>query len=217
MLKNKKHCKLAKIIGISGLALSFIMSGASLTSSLINITGNFRYIKSMVFIDTKLDTSKGDIKINLYDFTDEEKAIVKDSIKEIDDLSSRINYVFSDEEDISTNQVINIYNNIEFKNSKTAGDVDLRSSFFTINIQYPININLREGLINSHDENDKSATLLSHVVKHEIMHTLGFNGLGTDRWLGKSIMYYDTDKSSDYGVVDLTELDKKDIIERYGE
>ena len=217
MLKNKKHCKLAKIIGISGLALSFIMSGASLTSSLINITGNFRYIKSMVFIDTKLDTSKGDIKINLYDFTDEEKAIVKDSIKEIDDLSSRINYVFSDEEDISTNQVINIYNNIEFKNSKTAGDVDLRSSFFTINIQYPININLREGLINSHDENDKSATLLSHVVKHEIMHTLGFNDLRTDRWLGKSIMYYDTDKSSDYGVVDLTELDKKDIIERYGE
>ncbi len=217
MLKNKKHCKLAKIIGIIGLALSFIMSGASLTSSLINITGNSRYIKSMFFIDTKLDTSKGDIKINLYDFTDEEKAIVKDSIKEIDDLSSRINYVFSDEEDISTNQVINIYNNIEFKNSKTAGDVDLRSSFFTINIQYPININLREGLINSHDENDKSATLLSHVVKHEIMHTLGFNDLRTDRWLGKSIMYYDTDKSSDYGVVDLTELDKKDIIERYGE
>lgn len=86
----------------------------------------------------------------------------------------------------------------------------------TASIKYPLTIKLERGLVNMVDEYDNNVTLLSAVTTHEVMHTLGFNDLRTDKWLGKSIMYWNIDDSSDNGVNKLTESDKQAIIDKYG-
>ena len=217
MLKKKRLYKLAKAATIIGISAMFVLTGTSHISIHLNDRDISRYNKSIILIDSKLNVSKGPIKVNLYDFNDKEIQVIKSAIKEIDVLSDNINYVFSDEKDLHTDQVINIYNNMEIDDPNIVGLTDTpKVNFITGEIGYPININLKAGLINYCYDRDKNKTLLSHVVTHEMLHTLGFNDLRSDNWLGKTVMYYEMDASSNYGVIGLTELDKQDIITRYG-
>lgn len=217
MIKKLKFYKFGyltfAIIPIIGL----IVSGCSIAADFSNQNGDNRHIKNMLYVDAHLNIKEGDfIKVNLYDFNEEEAKLVKESIKEIDSLSSNLNYVFADEYDIQTKQVLNIHNNREFDDSTTAGKAVFNYNQITGDIAFPLNIYLKKGLINAHYEKDPNVKLLSHVVKHEVMHTLGFNDLRTNRWLGDSVMYYDADIASDYGVTGLTEKDKYDIVKCYG-
>lgn len=206
------HLTLA-IIPILGLTASV----CSIAADFSNQNGDNRYIKNMLYVDTHLKLKEGDfIKVNLYNFNEEETKLVKEAIKEIDSLSSKLNYVFSDESNIQTKRILNIRNNREFDNPTIVGRAVFNYNQVTGDIEFPLNIYLRKGLINGFYEKDPSIKLLSYAVKHEVMHTLGFNDLRTDRWLGKSIMYYNADIASDYEVTGITEQDKNDIINCYG-
>lgn len=218
MLKGNKILKL--VVG-SFVSLTFVYVGAvagylimESSAEMTNKKGEDRFIKTIFNQDAKLETNGEEILVNLYDFTEEEKYYVKQSIREIDFLSDNLNYVFSDEQSIDTNQVMNIYNNCELE-STTVGEFEVNIDQFSANMQYPLNIKLSSGLINYYDEFDHDVKLISAVVTHEVMHTLGFNDLRTDNWLGQSIMYWNIDDSSDYGVNKLTESDKQAIINKY--
>lgn len=216
MLKKKVLYKLLKVtaaIAFASLTFVSVLRGNSLY---FNNKGDRRFLVNGILKNRKLNITEPYILVNLHDFNDKEKLIVKDSIRKIDELSDNINYVFSDEQYIQTKQVIDIYNNVEFSDNTTAGMVKIKNTLFTEDMNFPLEIKLRKNLINQVYEHDHSVTLLSHVVTHEMLHTLGFNDLKTDEWLGKSIMYYNADIASDYGVTSLTEKDKEDIIEIYG-
>lgn len=216
MLKKKVLYKLFKVtvaVAFASLTVVSILTGNSLY---FNNKGDRRFLVNGILKNRKLNITEPYILVNLHDFNDKEKLIVKDSIRKIDELSDNINYVFSDEQYIQTKQVIDIYNNVEFSDESTAGMVKIINTLFTENMNFPLEIKLRKNLINQVYQQDHNVTLLSYVVTHEMLHTLGFNDLKTDEWLGKSIMYYNADIASDYGVASLTEKDKEDIIEIYG-
>lgn len=219
MLKQRKLVRLGVIslavlfFGSIGLAMCY--SAIKVKADFVNGKGDERFIKTIFNQDARLETGGDEILVVLHDFTEEEKYYVKQSIREIDYLSDNLNYVFSDEQNIETDQVMNIYNNCSLDGSHI-GEFEVNLDQFSGTMQYPLNIKIESGLINLVDEFDHDVKLLSAVVTHEVMHTLGFNDLRTARWLGQSIMYWNIDDSSDNGVNKMTESDKQAIIDKYG-
>ena len=219
MLKQRKLVKLG-VISLSALffatiGLTMCYSTIKAETDYINRKGDERFFKTIFHQDARLETGGDEILVVLHDFTEKEKYYVKQSIREIDYLSDNLNYVFSDEENFETDQVLNIYNNCEL-DGNAAGQFKVNLDERSATMQYPLEISLEGGLINYVDEFDRDVRLLSAVVTHEVMHTLGFNDLRTDRWLGQSIMYWNIDDSSDHGVNKMTESDRQAIIDKYG-
>lgn len=216
LLKNRKLLRMLIPIGIIG-SLICLPIGLTIVSSKAieaNKEGKERFVKNSLYQNIHSSISPEPILIKLKDFTYEETLEVKKSINEIDELSNNLNYIFEDNVDKS-NRIIYINNNVELPQN-IGGNTNYKTDDLKAEILYPIEINLRGGLINYVYSEDFSITLLSAVVTHEMMHTLGFSDLRTDDWLGKSIMYYNASISSDYGVAQMTDIDKKDIISVYG-
>lgn len=218
MLKSRKIYRILIPIfvmsSIIGIPLSF--SYMAVKASQVNREGDTRFFKNSLFMDMHSSISSDPILIKMKDFTYEESLEVKKAVSQIDELSDNLNYIYENDSKGKPIRVIYINNNVELPNT-IGGTTKYKADDLSAEILYPIEINIREGLINYVYSEDHSKTLLASVITHEMMHTLGFSDLRTEKWLGQSIMYYNLSDSSDHGVAGLTEQDKKDIISVYGE
>ncbi len=164
-----------------------------------------------------LDVKDEPYYVQFFNFNDEQKKEAVDAIKRLDDISQNLNYKIIDDDDIKVNQSIKIYYTTTEEmlnlssNSSAIGYINYNYDNSSATISYPINIYVSNYVDNIYDENGVS--LLSYVIKHEMMHSLGFCDLYYDEYLNKSIMYYQVDKNLYNN--DFTEFDEQNIKQIY--
>lgn len=150
-----------------------------------------------------------DIKIEL-NLTEEEAKHAISAINELDDISKNINYTILDGKNTSIKADIYMYSVENFQNSaRTLGLTSFTYNESTGYINYPIEITLNKKCLKYKSEN--GVNLLNYVVKHEMMHTLGFADLYDAQYLDKSIMWYNTGADID----NFTDLDRYNIQKMY--
>ncbi len=146
-------------------------------------------------------------------FSEKEKEQIVDAINTLDEISPNINYNILDNPNVSITADINID-----KKEKLSMPLAVATTNLNYNskaqITYPIFININESYSNHFKDIDiKENDMLSHVVKHELMHTLGFCDLYDEKHYDKSIMWYSTENAEI--VPDYTERDKACINKIY--
>ena len=137
------------------------------------------------------------------------------AIEQLDQLSEAIDYVILERDDARITQKITINGEDFFDHSQTSalGVTHLRFNNYTGEIQYPISIGIDKACTFLKDDNGKS--ILDHVIKHEMLHTLGFADMYEQEYQDKTIMYYAL--SADRDVTSFTELDALNIQRLYDE
>lgn len=161
-----------------------------------------------------LDKFKEPITVTLANsFSEKEKEQIVDAINKLDEISPNLNYTIINSPNISIMADININ-----KEDKLASPLALASTTLKYNdkakITYPIYIDIDQSFSNYFANIDmKENDILSRVVKHEMMHTLGFADLYGKEHFDKSIMWYSTEN---FDVVkDYTERDIANIKKLY--
>lgn len=150
------------------------------------------------------------IAVVLTGFNEKETGDVCSAISCLDEISTSINYHILFQDSNKYTQKIYITNNQKLESS-TAGHSTLGTTLTYHNkigeISYPVKISIAEN-INKYTY-EGSDSLLKSVIKHELLHTLGFCDLKIDQALGESIMYSPIgDATGDYSEQD------KEIIRR---
>ncbi len=157
------------------------------------------------------------LNVSLFNFTDEERNDAINAIQDLDEISENINYniLQNDHSSVSQNITISKVSEDELKDMSSSpaplGYTSFSYGVKDATIMFPVNIYINESVENIYDTNGVS--LLSYVLKHEMMHSLGFKDMYTDDYLNKTIMYYQVSPAVD--INDYTDFDKKNIKQVY--
>lgn len=155
------------------------------------------------------------IKVDLKNFTDAEIQDMKNAINDLDEISENINYTILDNSDLKVEQKIVVQKISHADMTQIMHDANIGGYVVSkiddvkASIQYPINIYISD-ICEGVSTNGK--TLMSYVIKHEMMHALGFADLKDDKYLGKSIMYYNASENT---IEDFSDLDRAHIKQLY--
>lgn len=146
-------------------------------------------------------------------FSENEKKQIVNAIESLDAISPSLNYTILENDKYSIMADINID-----KGKDAIAEHALAQTYMRYNskakITYPISITLDEEFSNCFGNYTLlEDNLLCRVMKHEMMHTLGFADLYDEKHFDKSIMWYSIGNA---GVVkDYTERDKYCINKIY--
>ncbi len=157
------------------------------------------------------------INVSLFNFTDEERKDAINAINDLDEISENINYTIIDNayskvtQNITISKISKDQLELMSQNPLTLGYTSFQFSIKEAKIAFPVNIYINESVENIYDTNGVS--LLSYVLKHEMMHSLGFKDMYTDDYLNKTVMYYQVSPAVD--INDYTDFDKKNIKQVY--
>lgn len=133
------------------------------------------------------------------------------AIEKLDLISDTLNYTIVDAKDTKVKCDINISSEKGLRSTGCMGVTTMSWNENSGVISLPISIKIDESCINYFDT--YGVNLCSYVVKHEMMHTLGFADLYSDKYLNKSCMYYSVGGANECN--DFTELDINNIQKMY--
>ena len=127
---------------------------------------------------------------------DQTKQYIIDGINALDEISTNINYTIFDSKDFEFSRNVN-YINIkmvdEITNTKSGDTAGIASYTYNNNtalIDYPINIQIEKYFAEGYWDLYQTKSVLTTIVQHELMHTLGFKDLYKPEDITRSIMYY---------------------------
>lgn len=138
------------------------------------------------------------------------KQYVINGINTLDNISEKINYNIYDEKDFDTKKNKK-YISIEMCDEigdHLGGNTHYTYDKYSGEISFPISIKLDKKFADGYWDEAYTQSVLTTIVQHELLHTLGFTDLYDANEQKKSIMYYSLDYKS---VHDYTQRDK-DII-----
>lgn len=145
----------------------------------------------------RLPIDKNPIPVILRDMDEQTKTYVVDGINALDNISENINYTIYDASkfDIKSNVE---YISIEMvdgltdygKSSDAAGCTFFSYDKHSAEILYPIDIKIENYYADGFWDSEYTQSVLTTIVKHELMHTLGFKDLYEEEDRNRSIMYY---------------------------
>ncbi len=228
-MKSKKYALMVTLEVVLGSSVGFF--GAQLydyISEQVALTSEKRKFEGLNDLMQKskdgriltLDKFKNPISVTISNFSDQEKQEVIDAVNRLDQISDNLNYTIID------NPNYNLTANINISKGAIANDSVVGITKYHYNgnykITYPISI-----VINETDFMDTSTLSdyvrptveemhqkkLSRVVRHELMHTLGFADLKDEKHFGKTLMWYNIKGFAD--VYDYTERDEYNIKRLY--
>lgn len=153
----------------------------------------------------KMIVDKKSIPVIIGDMDEQYKQYILDAITSLDDLSTNINYSVYDAKtcnikDFSKYISINFEENLE---STCGGVTSFKYNHITGEIDFPITIKLNKNYAEAFFDEEYTQSVLTTIVKHEMMHTLGLKDLYDESERGQSIMYYQITNT------DFTERDKQ--------
>ena len=160
-----------------------------------------------------LPKSEKPITIQLAEnFSDSEKSQLISAINALDDISPNLNYKLLDSSNYTVSANITVAKGDLLKQSALA-----QTNFKYDNnaqITYPISIEFKKSFSDYYaDTASATDNLLCRVMKHEMMHTLGFADLYDEKHFDKSIMWYSINNAD--VVDDFSERDKACINKLY--
>ena len=154
---------------------------------------------------------KQPITVNLELDGEDRKQAIK-AIQELDDISTKLNYKILETNNTSIYADINISTADNLTDSmNAAGYTQYSYNNRTGYINYPITIQIDTSIKDIYD--GQGISVVDYVVKHEMMHTLGFCDLYDNTYFNKSIMWYSIASGKDVNTY--TELDKMNIKKMY--
>lgn len=146
------------------------------------------------------------------DLTGEEREQAIKAIRDLDNISNTLNYKVLDNESNSIYADINISVDANLQESKGAfGNTTITYNEGTGYLKYPMNITIDDTVANYYSSNGVS--LVDYVVKHEMMHTLGFKDIHDEQYFNKTVMWHSVDGGMELD--NFSELDKKNIKSMY--
>ncbi len=154
---------------------------------------------------------KDPISVIIDEMDDVSKKHIIDAINSLDDISQNINYNIYDSQNYkNSNDVkcIKIKLVDKCKEPSAAGQTIYAADNYTGKIMLPIEIQINEQFKDEYFDDERTDSVLTTIVKHELLHTLGFIDLYDADEKDKSIMYY---KADDDGAHTYTEQDKNVI------
>lgn len=160
-------------------------------------------------LKAKIDSKP--ITVNI-DMTEAERKQAIKAINDLDKISNVINYEILDNNNSSVYADINLSiapNMVEATHA--IGRASLNYDTKTGYIKYPISIVIDDGVINY--RSTKGVNLVDYVVKHEMMHTLGFKDMNDEQYYNKTVMWYAVQDGMELD--DFSDLDIKNIKTMY--
>ncbi len=150
------------------------------------------------------------IKIRAFNATEQDLADIKETINSITEICPNITYTLLESEDYSVKQDITIYSDAEIDES-AYGRCTFEYYQNKAVIKYPLKIFISQDVDGIYSDSGK--TLFSYVLKHEMMHSLGFCDLYEDKYFNESVMYYAI--RSDTKIDTFTQMDINSIKQLY--
>lgn len=146
----------------------------------------------------RLPVDKNPIAVVVDAETEQTKQYIIDGINALDEISTNINYTIYDSKDFAIPSNLN-YINIkmveeivhETANDYTAGIATYTYDNKTAVINFPINIQIKNYFAEGYWDQNQTKSVLTTIVQHELMHTLGFKDLYKPEDQTRSIMYYE--------------------------
>lgn len=165
-----------------------------------------------------LPIDESPIAVVLQNFTEQEKQDAINAINRLDEISENVNYTILEKDDFAIKQKITITNNVDLEKMYPHLDHSLGVTEYKIDhekatIKYPIYISIDEDCKDIYDT--EGVSLMSYVLKHEMMHTLGFADMYSKDYLDKTVMYYTVENGME--INDYSEFDEKNIRQLYDE
>lgn len=161
----------------------------------------------------KLPLTENPIPVILENFNEEQKQCAIEAITRLDNISKNLNYVVLDSDDYNITQKITLSLDKDLMECKKAPGIAVFShNQHSGEIHYPINITLDPDCINI-VSSETGENMFTSVIKHEMLHTLGFSDNYSYSDKNKTIMYYSMD--SDNRALDYTEYDEYNIRKIY--
>lgn len=164
-----------------------------------------------------LPKQKNPITVALENFSNEEKQLIKDAIMDLDYLLPNIDYKVLD------NPETNQYVQLRIENANDFDCMAIAETKVKYNrigqIVFPMSMKINIDDVNYWDRcgTYEFDTLLTHIVKHEMLHTLGFKDIYDHEAMGKTIMYYSMgDPSANYDKYTITDIDNINKIYNSG-
>ena len=157
------------------------------------------------------------LNVSLFNFTSDEREDAIKSIASLDSISQNIDYKIIDNDDTKVTQHIEISKISPIDMQELSGFDNIMGctmyDFDTKNatIKYPVDIYINENV--EGQEVVEGTSLMSFVIKHEMMHSLGFKDLYDSKYFNKTIMFYAFSSFTNIG--DYTDFDKKNIKQVY--
>ena len=167
-----------------------------------------------------LEKYKNPISVTISNFNEKEKQDVIDAVNRLDEISDTLNYTIIENENYNLTANINISKGA-VENEDAVGITEYHYNG-NYKITYPINI-----IINEKDFIDTDTLpdflrpsveklyekKLGRVVKHELMHTLGFADLRSEEHKDQTLMWYNIEGYNE--IYDYTERDIANIKKLY--
>lgn len=159
-----------------------------------------------------LPIDENPIAIVFDNLSEKEKALAIEAINDIDEISENVNYVILDTDDYKISQKIIVTSDDSLSDRNLGGVASYTYNNITGKISYPITVSLDPDYANFVSSNN-GENMYTSIVKHEMMHTLGFKDIYSKDSKYDTIMYYDI--SHDERALDFTERDKMCIKQVY--
>ena len=145
--------------------------------------------------------------------SEKEKKEILNAIQQINEISAGIEYKLVESKNLKIKNYLEIYTDYDITDQyKTLGKTHISYSEIDATIKYPIKIYIDDSIENV--VNTKGESLFSLVLKHELMHTLGFRDVYDENLKNKTIMFHNID--NDTIVTDFTDFDIQNIQQIYG-
>lgn len=177
-----------------------------------------RYLRKTVDGKPILADVENPIGIVIQNASQEDKQKIVSTIDQMNGFCPNLDFTLTDGNNLKIQNKINIYTDYD---TKLLDDRDLAglciSSYDsdTAKIVYPVNIYINSAVYdykNAYGEN-----IFTQVLKHELLHSLGFEDMSLDMYKNKTIMYEGVQKYvDDFTKLDIYNIkqlyDKKDIV-----
>lgn len=174
---------------VLGVVIGLTIADTQSLTNIVQYPSRFSGVNTSLFIKSKLGmpnvlkVKDGVIDLNImHCFTESQLNDIKQGIMELDDIAKGFSYNVS-QSSYEKSNAINIYVDNDIQ-SDTIAEARFRTRQFGTNILYPIKIVFSDYYVN------KSYIDLSSVIKHELLHTLGFKDLYENKDMDH-IMYFE--------------------------
>ena len=172
-----------------------------------NGVGKDRFMQNIFRVPLTLPLTNKDIQVMIDEnFSSEQKQCIKNAVEELDVELTGVTYKVELDNSKKAFKSINI-NKAERDSGYGLAVTKVNSTGFWGYINYPIKMDVQIDKIVPQENLDKNDTdYLKGIIKHEMLHTLGFVDIYDSAERNKTIMYYESEKGSNY-IHDLTAKD----------
>lgn len=168
-----------------------------------------RFMHNLYKVPLTMPFTNKDIKVLIdKNFSDEQKQCIKQAVEELDIDLAGITYKVELDSSKSKFGAVNI-RKASADNSQGLAVTKFSSVGFFGHVNFPINMEVQIDKIAPQKNLDRlDVDYLKGIIKHEMLHTLGFKDIVDSTLKNKTIMYYTSERGDQY-IHDLTQEDKQ--------